>query len=51
MEANTMNPDHTAPLGAVWSGSIEFAIKVVTGGKRVTMPNPNDHFLPPLIIK
>ena len=26
MEANTMNPDQTAPKGAVWSGSILFAI-------------------------
>ena len=26
MEANTMNPDQTAPLGAVWYGSIMFAI-------------------------
>ena len=25
-EANTMNPDQTAPKGAVWSGSILFAI-------------------------
>ena len=25
-EANTMNPDQTAPLGAVWSGFIVFAI-------------------------
>ena len=26
MEVNTMNPDQTAPFGAVWSGSILFAI-------------------------
>ena len=26
MEVNTMNPDQTAPLEAVWSGSILFAI-------------------------
>ena len=26
MESNIMNPDQTAPLGAVWSGSILFAI-------------------------
>ena len=26
MEANTMNPDQTAPKGAVWSGSIVFAL-------------------------
>ena len=25
MDANTMNPDQTAPFGAVWSGSILFA--------------------------
>ena len=25
IEANTMNPDQTAPMGAVWSGSIVFA--------------------------
>ena len=28
MEANTMNPDQTAPTGAVWCGSMLFAIKV-----------------------
>ena len=26
MEANNINPDHTAPKGAVWSGFILFAI-------------------------
>ena len=26
MEANTMDPDQTAPLGAAWSGSILFAM-------------------------
>ena len=26
MEANAMSPDQTAPVGAVWSGSILFAI-------------------------
>ena len=26
IEANTMNPDQTAPKGAVWSGSLLFAI-------------------------
>ena len=26
LEANSMNPDQTAPLGAVWSGTIMFAI-------------------------
>ena len=26
MEANPMNPDQTAPQGAVWSGSLLFAI-------------------------
>ena len=26
MDANTMNPDQTAPKGAVWSGVILFAI-------------------------
>ena len=26
MEANSMNPDQTAPSGAVWSGSILLAI-------------------------
>ena len=26
--ANNMNPDQTAPLGAVWSGCIVFASKV-----------------------
>ena len=26
MEATIRNPDQTAPLGAVWSGSILFAI-------------------------
>ena len=26
MEANIMHPDQTAPKGAVWSGSISFAI-------------------------
>ena len=25
--ANTMNPDQTAPLGAVWSGFVVFAFK------------------------
>ena len=28
MEANNMNPDQTAPFGAVWSGFILFAIKI-----------------------
>ena len=26
MEANTMNPDQTAPKEAVWSGSMSFTI-------------------------
>ena len=29
MEANTMNPDQTAPKGAVWSGFIVLVIKVI----------------------
>ena len=45
MEANTLNPDQTAPKGAVCSGSILFEImatkvhkqmtNVVNGGKRL----------------
>ena len=53
VEANTMNPEQTAPLGAVRSGSILFAIrlenmvmeeqttKVVTGGKSVNPISTN----------
>ena len=35
MEANTMNPDQTAPKGAVWSGSILFAIKIIKVHKQM----------------
>ena len=45
MKANTMNPDQTAPNGAVWTGFILFAIMatevhkqmtiIMNGGKRV----------------
>ena len=28
-KANSVDPDHTAPLGAVWSGSVLFAYAIL----------------------
>ena len=36
MEANTMKSDQTAPLGAVWSQSILFAIKFTLEHKKIS---------------
>ena len=35
LEANSMNPDQTAPKGAVWSGSILFANMATKGQKQM----------------
>ena len=43
MEANKFNPDQTATKGAVWSGSILFAIKAILEDKQIRGENNKSH--------
>ena len=43
MEANNMDPDETATKGAVWCGSILFAIKATLEDNQIRGENNKSH--------